>query len=282
VPELPEVETIRRGLLTGDASTPPLLGQRAASVSILWERSIASPSPRELAERISGKTVRGIERRGKFLLIQLEEEFLIFHLRMSGDLSMRFLPPEQPFQPAAHDRVILTFASGWALVFNDTRKFGRAWLTMDPRSVIGSLGPEPLDEALTPEIFHAMLRVRSRQLKPLLMDQRFLAGLGNIYTDEALFCAGLHPLRLSSSLTQSEAAALLAAIRQNLLQGILEHGSSIDWVYRGGSFQNHFQVYQRSGQSCLRCGAPIQKITVGQRGTHFCPVCQPKGQQENV
>ncbi|MEL7645374.1 MAG: bifunctional DNA-formamidopyrimidine glycosylase/DNA-(apurinic or apyrimidinic site) lyase [Anaerolineaceae bacterium] len=277
MPELPEVETIRRGLLTGDASTPSLLQQRVTAVSILWEKTIASPSPREFTERISGKSIHGVERRGKFLLIQLEDSSLIFHLRMSGDLSMHFIPREEAPQPAAHDRLVLRFDSGWALVFNDTRKFGRAWLTPDPDSVIGSLGLEPLDPALTPENFHAMLRARSRQLKPLLMDQHFLAGLGNIYTDEALFCAGLHPLRLSSSLSEGEAGALLTSIRQVLLRGILEHGSSIDWVYRGGTFQNHFQVYQRGGENCFRCGALIHKTIVGQRGTHFCPVCQPEG-----
>jgi formamidopyrimidine-DNA glycosylase (fpg) len=282
VPELPEVETIRRGLLAGDASTSSLLEQRVSAVSILWEKTVAYPPPCQFAEQVIGKTIQGVGRRGKFLLIHLEGLSLIFHLRMSGDLCMRTIPHEEPFQPAGHDRLILHFASGWALVFNDTRKFGRAWLTPDPHSVIGSLGPEPLDAALTPESFHAMLQARSRQLKPLLLDQSFLAGLGNIYTDEALFNAGLHPLRVSSLLSEQEAAALLKSIQEVLLRGIREHGSSIDWVYRGGTFQNHFQVYQRTGQACYRCGTPIQKTIVGQRGTHFCPVCQPEGKYKNV
>ncbi|HOR78751.1 MAG TPA: zinc finger domain-containing protein, partial [Anaerolineaceae bacterium] len=169
------------------------------------------------------------------------------------------------------------FNSGWKLVFNDTRKFGRAWLTEDPQKVLSGIGPEPLDPDLTPDKFHAMLQVRSRQIKPLLMDQRFLAGLGNIYTDEALFSAGIHPLRRSDTLTQPEAERLLAAIREVLQQGILAKGASIDWVYRGGDFQNHFQVYKRTGSPCPRCGTPIQRIVVGQRSTHFCPVCQPLG-----
>lgn len=282
MPELPEVETIRRGLLAGNASTPSLLAQRVSAVSILWEKSVAFPSAREFSEQLIGRTIQDVGRRGKFLLIRLEHTHLIFHLRMSGDLTMRFSPPEEPFQPETHDRILLRFVSGWILAFNDTRKFGRAWLTADPLSVLGGLGPEPLNPELTPGVFHEMLKAHSRQLKPLLLDQSFLAGLGNIYTDEALFNARLHPLRESSSLTEEEASALLTSIREVLLQGIREHGSSIDWVYRGGNFQNHFQVYQRTGEACVRCGEPIQKTTVGQRGTHFCPVCQPEGKIRNV
>ncbi|HOF25724.1 MAG TPA: zinc finger domain-containing protein, partial [Anaerolineaceae bacterium] len=184
-------------------------------------------------------------------------------------------PAGEPTQK--HDRLQLNFNSGWKLVFNDTRKFGRAWLTEDPQKVLSGIGSEPLDPDLTPDKFHAMLQVRSRQIKPLLMDQRFLAGLGNIYTDEALFSAGIHPLRRSDTLTQPEAERLLAAIREVLQQGILAKGASIDWVYRGGDFQNHFQVYKRTGSPCPRCGTPIQRIVVGQRSTHFCPVCQSQG-----
>lgn len=272
MPELPEVETIRRGLLAGDACTPSLIGQRVCAVSILWERTVAYPSLQEFANLIQGTVVSEINRKGKFLLITVDERFVIFHLRMSGDLRMR----RESDEPSQHDRLILHFCSGWKLTFTDTRKFGRVWLTPDLQTVIGKLGPEPLAAELTNEIFHEMLLARSRQLKPLLMDQSFLAGLGNIYTDESLFTAGLHPLRVSSMLTKKESSDLLAAIRLVLAKGILEHGSSIDWVYRGGNFQNHFQVYQRAGESCLRCGAPIQKFRVGQRGTHICPVCQPE------
>jgi formamidopyrimidine-DNA glycosylase len=278
VPELPEVETIRRGLVAGDSFTPSLLEQRVSDVSILWEKTVARPSPREFARLLRGTTIREVNRRGKYLLFRVDDLFLIFHLRMSGDLSMR----RQRAENAPHDRLILFLASGWNLVFNDTRKFGRAWLTPDPQTVLGTLGPEPLDPTLTDKAFRAMMLSRSRQLKPLLMDQSFLAGLGNIYTDESLFAAGLHPLRVSSTLTEEESSKLLAAIRMVLNKGIREHGSSIDWVYRGGNFQNHFQVYQRAGETCPRCGAPVQKSRVGQRGTHFCPVCQPERSSQNV
>jgi formamidopyrimidine-DNA glycosylase len=273
MPELPEVETIRRGLISGNGEIPSLLHQRIISVDLFWRKTVASPDPLQFIQELKGREVIELSRRGKFLLINLDHGTLIFHLRMSGDLRMQ--PAGEPTQQ--HDRLQLNFNSGWKLVFNDTRKFGRAWLIEDPQKVLSGIGPEPLDSDLTPDKFYAMLQVRSRQIKPLLMDQRFLAGLGNIYTDEALFSAGIHPLRRSDTLTQPEAERLLAAIREVLQQGILAKGASIDWVYRGGDFQNHFQVYKRTGSPCPRCGTPIQHILVGQRSTHFCPVCQPQG-----
>ena len=273
MPELPEVETIRRGLISGSDGVPSLVHQRITSVDLFWRKTVASPDPLQFIQGLQQREIVSLSRRGKFLLINLDHGTLIFHLRMSGDLRMQ--PAGEPTQK--HDRLQLNFNSGWKLVFNDTRKFGRAWLTEDPQKVLSGIGPEPLDSDLTPDKFYAMLQVRSRQIKPLLMDQRFLAGLGNIYTDEALFSAGIHPLRRSDTLTQPEAERLLAAIREVLQQGILAKGASIDWVYRGGDFQNHFQVYKRTGSPCPRCGTPIQRIVVGQRSTHFCPVCQPQG-----
>jgi len=273
MPELPEVETIRRGLISGSDGVPSLVHQRITSVDLFWPKTVASPDPLQFIQGLQQREIVSLSRRGKFLLINLDHGTLIFHLRMSGDLRMQ--PAGEPTQK--HDRLQLNFNSGWKLVFNDTRKFGRAWLTEDPQKVLSGIGSEPLDQDLTPDKFHAMLQVRSRQIKPLLMDQRFLAGLGNIYTDEALFSAGIHPLRRSDTLTQPEAERLLAAIREVLQQGILAKGASIDWVYRGGDFQNHFQVYKRTGSPCPRCGTPIQRIVVGQRSTHFCPVCQPQG-----
>jgi len=273
MPELPEVETIRRGLISGSDGVPSLVHQRITSVDLFWPKTVASPDPLQFIQGLQQREIISLNRRGKFLLINLDHGTLIFHLRMSGDLRMQ--PAGEPTQK--HDRLQLNFNSGWKLVFNDTRKFGRAWLTEDPQKVLSGIGPEPLDPDLTPDKFDAMLQVRSRQIKPLLMDQRFIAGLGNIYIDEALFSAGIHPLRRSDTLTQPEAERLLAAIREVLQQGILAKGASIDWVYRGGDFQNHFQVYKRTGSPCPRCGTPIQRIVVGQRSTHFCPVCQPQG-----
>ena len=219
---------------------------------------------------MTGQTITTISRRGKYLLLTLTPDHLIFHLRMSGDLSVE--PAEAPLPP--HHRLVLFLQGGIRLAFNDPRKFGRAWLVADPLEVLATLGPEPFDPELTPAVFHARLLRFRRRIKPLLLDQSFLAGLGNIYTDEALFLARLHPLSSSQTLSLSQAEALLASIRLVLQEGIRHHGASIDWVYRGGDFQNHFWVYQRAGQPCRTCGTPIQRLIVGQRGTHYCPNCQ--------
>jgi formamidopyrimidine-DNA glycosylase len=267
MPELPEVETIARIL------RPALLGRTVIAARLLWPRTLVTPSPSEFQERISGQTIRGTARRGKFFILHLTRADLLIHLRMSGDLRVE---PEDG-KNATHDRLILTLDDGNRLTFNDTRKFGRVWLVEDPASVIGNLGPEPLDEAFTPADLYRGLHARRRQLKPLLLDQTFLAGLGNIYVDESLHRARLHPLTSSHSVSPEQAGALWRAIRESLQEGIRRNGASIDWVYRGGDFQNFFRVYQRTGQPCPQCGTPIERILVGQRGTHFCPTCQPLG-----
>jgi len=268
VPELPEVETIVRFLRTeGD-----VVGKTIAGAQVLWQRSLAVPSVDKFINEIRGQKVEAVDRRGKFLQFKLTRQTLLIHLRMSGDI---FVESGDLSRDAKHDRVVLVFSDGSRMVFNDTRKFGRVWLVDDPLTVTGSLGPEPLDESLTAQGFHGMLKRGRRQIKPLLMDQTFLAGMGNIYTDEALFVAHIHPLTTSDRINPEKAGDLLNAIRQVLLEGIKRNGASIDWVYRGGDFQNHFQVYQRGGQPCARCGTTIERTTVGQRGTHFCPHCQP-------
>jgi formamidopyrimidine-DNA glycosylase len=276
MPELPEVETIARSLREGSQGGVSLLGCHFTSVQVIWERSLAMPSIVELEHRIIGRSIVDIGRRGKFIVFSLDRDWLVFHLRMSGDLRVEPLIGDdhkvKPLGP--YDRASFTFSEGVRLVFEDTRKFGRIWLVDSVDKMMSNLGPEPLDPALTPEIFYQRLKSRHRQIKPLLMDQSFLAGLGNIYTDEALYLARVHPLRRSDSLEFPEAELLLSAIRQVLRQGIKSNGTSIDWVYKGGSFQNTLQVYQRTGESCRRCGTPIERIVVGQRGTHFCPVCQ--------
>jgi formamidopyrimidine-DNA glycosylase len=277
MPELPEVETIARALRDGgrlqpDGSlTPSILEKQVESASFLWPRTAASPPADEIERRLSKQTVRQVGRRGKFLTLGLDQDTLVFHLRMSGDLLV-----ENCAAPAApHHRFLMNFTDGQRLAFNDTRKFGRVWLARDPEEIFSSLGPEPLSPEFTPEILARILHSSHRQLKPLLLDQSKLAGMGNIYTDEALHRAGLHPTRLSSTLDEPQTLQLWSAIREVLQEAIQHQGSSIDWVYRGGDFQNTFRVYQRTGQPCLRCGQAIQRIVVGQRGTHFCPACQP-------
>ncbi len=277
MPELPEVETYVRTLRDGcgDYQTS-VVGQEVHEGVVLWPRTLAAPSESEFRQRIKGQVITVLGRRGKFLDFSLSQDHLLIHLRMSGDLRLESAVDEkhQSREYKSHDRLVLNFAEGSRLVFNDTRKFGRVWLTADPDEVTGVLGPEPLDESLNGEVFFRMLTARGRQLKPLLMDQSFIAGLGNIYTDEALHTAKLHPLTNSRDITKIQAAALLKAIRAVLNEGIRRNGASIDWVYRGGEFQNHFRVYGRTAEACPECGTPIERLVVGQRGTHICPGCQ--------
>lgn len=268
MPELPEVQTIVNNL------RPTLSGRRVLSAELRWERTLVTPSVADFQEQIVGQIIGDVMRRGKFLILQLTDFYLLIHLRMSGDLRLE----EAPYEPGKHDRLLLGLDDARVLIFNDPRKFGRLWLTRQPEEVLGKLGPEPLDPAFTAEDFVQRLHARRRLLKPLLLDQSFLAGLGNIYTDEALHAAGLHPLSFSNQINETQAVRLLAAIRQVLQDGIAHNGASIDWVYRGGKFQHHFRVYGCTGRPCPVCGTPIERITVGQRGTHFCPSCQAQGE----
>jgi formamidopyrimidine-DNA glycosylase len=281
MPELPEVETIARSLRNaagldfatwqGLNARPGIVGRTIYSATVNWSRSIATPEIEVFRQQISGQVVQGVNRRGKFLVLQLDRDWLLIHLRMSGDVRVE---PADSGLVQPHDRVILDFQDGTRLVFNDPRKFGRLWLVSHPDEVLSGLGPEPLAVELTPATFYAMLHARKTPVKPLLMDQRFICGLGNIYTDEALHQAQIHPLQKAHTLSHEESERLLSTIRDVLREGIQRNGASIDWVYRGGDFQNYFRVYQRTGKPCLRCGTAIERIVVGQRGTHFCPLCQ--------
>lgn len=270
MPELPEVETIAAALREGGRDGTPVVGRHINKAHLLWERTLATPSPKEFKVRLPGQKIQDVNRRGKFLLLNLSSDTLLIHLRMSGDL----LVETDQQEPARHHRLMLDLQGGTRLSFNDPRKFGRVWLTDDPDSVLGNLGPEPISAAFTPEIFFQGIKSRRRQIKPLLLDQTFIAGLGNIYADEALHLAKIHPLTIADSLDYTQVERLWASIRQVLMAAIQRNGASIDWVYRGGDFQNYFRVYQRTGEPCPECGAPIERIIVGQRGTHFCPTCQ--------
>jgi formamidopyrimidine-DNA glycosylase len=271
MPELPEVETIARVLRLGVPGQPALVDRRILGAKLLWERTLADPSPMEFVPRLTGQVIEDVGRRGKFLVIRLTRDWLLYHLRMSGDLQVR--PAGTPLEK--HDRLVLELDGDIQLVFNDARKFGRVWLVDEVDQVVGSLGAEPLDEGFSAENLFTCLHATHRQLKPLLLDQTFLAGLGNIYVDEALNLAKLHPLMPANRLTEGQSRRLLESIRAVLRDGIARNGASIDWVYRGGDFQNYFRVYQRTGEPCPECGTPIARIVVGQRGTHFCPNCQP-------
>lgn len=272
MPELPEVETIRTMLRDGTQDIPSIVGWAVKSGRVLWSRTLKTPTVEELQFRLPGQTILDIGRRGKYLMVYLTQDVLLLHLRMSGDVWVEAAGQED----GKHYRLAIDFENGQRLIFNDPRKFGRAWLVGDAQTVLGGLGPEPLDDGFTPQILYARLQASRRQIKPLLLNQAFLAGLGNIYTDEALHLARLHPLMLSKQVSLEQAERLWEAIRSVLSEGIRRNGASIDWVYRGGDFQNYFRVYQRTGQPCMVCGTVIERMIVGQRGTHFCPVCQPK------
>ena len=276
MPELPEVETIARSLRDGQGDTPGVVGKTITGVNVYWEGSVETPTASEFKTRIIGQTIQSVGRRAKYFVLTLSEDTLLIHLRMSGDL----LVGQAGESLADHIRASFTLDDRWQLAFNNPRKFGRLWLVADTTEQFAKLGPEPFDPALTGSEFWEMLQKRSRQIKPLLLDQGFIAGMGNIYTDEALHLTKIHPLTRANQLTLPQAETLLMNIRLVLEDGIRHNGSSIDWVYRGGDHQNHFKVYDRKGKPCLVCGTPIEKKVVGQRGTHFCPTCQPSPKEE--
>ena len=273
MPELPEVQTVVRQLREGSQERgPSVVGQTITKVSLHWEGHVARPSAGEFARRLPGQKIEDISRRGKYLVFRLTHDFLLIHLKMSGDLKLvgSHAPPDK------HAHTIFHFRGGGQLRFTDTRKFGRVYLVAQAEEIVGHLGPEPLERSFTAKKLGGMLAVRRRALKPLLLDQTFMAGLGNIYTDEALHLAGLHPLRRSDSLKPEEVRRLWRSIRRALQSGLRHNGASIDWVYRGGHFQNHFRAYGRAGEPCFTCGTLIQRTVVGQRGTYFCPRCQKR------
>ena len=269
MPELPEVETFVRALRR------PLLGRTIVGVANDWPRHIAVPPPDELAARIAGRRIEAIDRRGKYLVFSLsDDENLLIHLKMTGHLSVT--PADAPPDPYAH--TVFALDDGRELRFRDPRKFGRVYLVRDPAQVVGPLGPEPLTDDFTADELAARLAGRRRVLKPLLLDQTFIAGIGNIYADEALFDAGLLPTRRSETLTAGEIAALHAAIRKVLALGIEREGASISTYVKAdgqkGEMQNAVAVFRRTGQSCYACGGPIERIVLGGRSTHYCPNCQ--------
>lgn len=271
MPELPEVETIARGL---HASLP---GQTITGATVRWARTIACPSVGRFKEQVVGRQVRSVGRRGKYIIVTLDRGYLLIHLKMSGRLYLT--PKGQPWEK--HEHTTFDLDDGYQLRFWDVRKFGRVYLVEEPEQVTGSLGPEPLADDLTLEGFRQRLAGRSGRLKSLLLNQAFLAGLGNIYADEALFRAGLHPLRSARSLTLLEAQRLYEAIRSVLRKAIADGGTTlgdggyVDAGGRAGDYQERIAVYGRTGETCIRCQTPIERLVIGGRSSHFCPCCQP-------
>lgn len=269
MPELPEVETVARAL------RPQLVGRMITGVRNTWRRHIARPAFEDIVERLKERKFTAVSRRGKYLLFSLDSpDTLIIHLRMSGHLAV-----EDSDQPSdKHTHTIIELDGNKELRFRDTRKFGRVYLVQDPQEILKKLGPEPLDDLFTQEVLEELLSSRKRVLKPLLLDQSIIAGIGNIYADEALHYAGLHPQRRSDTLDTVEIARLYDGIRYALELGISREGASISSYLKPdgekGSMQNDVAVFRRTGAPCFRCGHTIKRMVLGGRSTHYCPNCQ--------
>ncbi len=273
MPELPEVETVARGLRAS------LVGCAIVEVEVRWARSIAAPNPTAFAQRLKGQMVAKVGRRGKWIVIALNGgDVLLVHLRMTGQLLHRVDSGDS--SDDRYIRVLFLLDDGRRLCFSDMRKFGRMVLTADPDDVLGALGPEPLADDFTAVQLGELLAQRRGRIKPLLLDQRFLAGLGNIYASEALWRASVHPLRAADSLSPDEVGRLHGGIRAVLRAAIAAGGTTLaDAAYqqadgRAGEFASRLAVYGREGESCPRCGATIERVKVGQRSTYLCPRCQ--------
>jgi formamidopyrimidine-DNA glycosylase len=276
VPELPEVETIRRQLASRVAGRTI---ERAQVLDPLW----SAPIPTQHVERkLTGRRMEALRRRGKYLIADLEgDRHLVMHLRMTGNLL--WATPEEDPDPRPHLRVRLTLDDGHRLLFMDQRRFGTGVVIDGTEQLEGYLaarvGPEPLDSGFTPDVLARAARGRRAPVKAFLLDQRRLAGVGNIYADEALFRAGIHPLRPAGRLRRAEIERLHAGIVEALERGIARQGASID-DYRDsngerGSMQDEFLIHLRAGKPCIRCGRPVTKTIAAGRGTYICRRCQP-------
>ena len=274
MPELPEVETVardlRRHLLPdGEGSGPRITGGRVA-----WTRTLRDEDPARFVEGVTGRRIEAIGRRGKQVLIDLDGgAFLTVHLKMTGQLFV--VPSDRRIDP--YERLALALDDGRELRFRDIRKFGRVGLYGADDHPFDGVGPEPLDDRFTLREFRRRIRGRRARLKPLLVDQAFVAGVGNIYADEALWRSKLHPLRSAASLRPRDERALYRNVREILAEAVERRGSSIDDYTApdgDGEMQENLDVYQRTGLPCHRCGRPIRRIVVGIRSTHFCSFCQ--------
>ena len=276
MPELPEIQTI-----VNDLNNADLIGTAVAGAQVSWPATIAGCSTGTFYKRIKSQIITSIRRRGKYIILDFSgPDTLLIHLRMTGRLHLT----ETSAPRAKHEHVILKLGNQRHLRLHDTRKFARLSLVKDPDFILNRLGPEPLLPSFTAKELAKSLTTRKRIIKPLLLDQTIIAGLGNIYTDEALWDAKINPCRNAASLSCPEIKALHRAIRKVLNRGLKNLGTSL------GSGKNNFasigqnrgynreylKVYQRTGLPCLRCKTVIKRIVVGQRSTHICEVCQTR------
>ena len=288
MPELPEVETYVRAL------KPLLNGKTILTAEVRWPRTIAAPDASIFPDLVRGRRFASFRRRGKYMLFGLDSgETLIVHLRMTGELRIHGPAASAPAHDSAavegtadlpippadkHTHVVFQLDTGEELRFRDTRKFGRIWLVTDEESVVGKLGPEPLAAEFLPQLLEEVLARRTANIKSLLLNQSIVAGVGNIYADEALFRARIDPRRAGGQLNAGEIMRLHQGLRDVLQAGIEAQGSSLQNYAPPtggkGGFQEQFQVFRRGGEPCFQCNAPIRRIVLGQRSTHFCPKCQ--------
>ena len=271
MPELPEVETVKNELL------PYVVGRQVTGVTLFWEGIVRQPSVEDFYSRLVGQKLTGLARRGKYLIFSLSNgEVLIIHLRMTGSL----LVGQDSAEPPRYTRAIIHLGRDTDIFFRDPRKFGVMWLAKDADSIDAKLGPEPLEAGFTPQVLAQRLANRTAPIKALLLDQGVIAGIGNMYADETLFAAGIHPLRQGGSLSSEEIERLHRAIQQVLRAAIADKGASVDTYFRpdGTLGTAHFQfrvAHRLGGEFCPVCGTVIERILVRNRGTYFCPECQP-------
>jgi formamidopyrimidine-DNA glycosylase len=266
MPELPEVQA------AVDFLNERVRGHTICRVTVLWHRTIADSSARAFEKKLPGFRIEKAFRRGKFIGIHLvgrETNFLFIHLRMSGSLDVI----SEESEVHTHDRVVLDLSNSKSLRFNDPRKFGRMYLHSTEAPITSKLGLEPLSDSFTLTAFREILQARRGSIKSVLLNQNIIAGLGNIYVDEALWAAGIHPQTPSNEVTTQKTIALRTRIQKILREAIALLGTDFgDGVVEGGMYRP--KVYGRQGGACKQCGNTIQRIVVGQRGTHICPFCQ--------
>lgn len=277
MPELPEVETVVRDLRAHGLEQASI-----RSAEVRWPRTVSGLPPDRFSQTLAGRAIVALARRAKYIIVTLDSgDRLLIHLRMTGKL--RLANPDE--QPGKHDHIIITLGDGRRLFFNDTRKFGRLQIAPAGTDPLAGLGPEPLDDAFTLAALRLQLADKSRQIKPLLLDQTTVAGLGNIYVDEALWQARIHPERRANTLTVAETRRLHTAIRDVLQRAVDNCGTTLGtgeanfYSVAGhrGRNADALKVFRRDGLPCPRCGATLERSVVAQRGTHFCPHCQQTG-----
>ncbi len=281
MPELPEVETVARDLrrrLLPDGAGP---GPEITGARVAWARTLRDEDAAAFVTGVTGRRIEAVGRRGKQVLLDLDGgAFVTIHLKMTGQLFV--VPASVPVDP--YERAALVLGDGREIRFRDVRKFGRIGLYAAGDDPFDDLGPEPLDPRFTLRAWRARLRGRRARLKPLLVDQSFVAGVGNIYADEALWRSRLHPLRSAASLRPRDQRVLYRHVVEILAEAVERRGSSIDDYTApdgDGEMQERLDVYQRTGQPCPRCGRPVRRIVIGIRATHFCSFCQrlPAGER---